>query len=108
MVPISITLTLSITLSIIGFIILIKYLICRTKYEKFEKPRSFETEYPHLKNELFVSRIIDENHVIAYHHLCKGWVSIILIGKYCKSARVKYRNPVIIGRCKYKGEYIQS
>lgn len=91
---------------IIGLISLITCLICCIKYEKFEKPRSFESDYPSLRdnrNTFIVMRVIDKNHVIAQRKYED--VYIIVTGKFCEMAIIKYKNPVIIGRCHYNNKY---
>lgn len=95
-----------IILSIIGLIGLITYLIFHIEYEKFEKPRSFESNYPSLRddcNTFIVIRVIDKNHVIAQRKF--GDIFIVVTGKFCELAIIKYKNPVIIGRCHYNSKY---
>ena len=95
-----------IMLSIIGLMALITYLTCRNKYEKFEKPRSFESDYPSSRddcNTFVVMRIIDKDHVIAHRRYED--VYIVVTGKFCEMAIIKYKNPVIIGRCHYNNKY---
>ena len=98
--------TVLIILLIIGLIALITYSICCIKYEKFEKPRSFESDYPSLRdnrNTFIVIHVIDKNHVIAQRRYED--VYIIVTGKFCEMAIIKYKNPVIIGRCHYNNKY---
>lgn len=103
--------TVLVILLIIGLIISLISLItclicCINKYEKFEKPRSFESDYPSLRdnrNTFIVMRVIDKNHVIAQRKYED--VYIIVTGKFCERAIIKYKNPVIIGRCHYNNKY---
>lgn len=97
---------IAIILIILSIIALITYLIFCIKYEKFEKPRSFESDYPSSRddcNTFVVMRVIDKNHVIAHRRYED--VYIVVTGKFCEMAIIKYKNPVIIGRCHYNNKY---
>lgn len=85
------------------------YLICDTNYEKFKKPRSFESEYSLEKKDYYtflVLRAFDGNHVKAAYIDDYGFSKYVVIkGKFFDSTKVKYKNPIIIGRYRHYGDY---
>ena len=97
-------------LSIIGLVFFMFYLICGTNYEKFKKPRSFESEYSLKKKDyhtFLVLRAFDGNHVKAAYIDDYGFSKYVVIkGKFFDSTKVKYKNPIIIGRYRHYDDYL--
>ena len=100
------------TTLIIGLAYLMVLLICSTNYEKFKKPRSFESEYSLSKKDyhtFIVLRAIDENYVKAKYIDDYGYsiysIYVVIYGKFFDSTKVKYKNPIIIGRYRHDDEY---
>lgn len=102
-------LTILIILSIIGLVSLIVWDICRPNYEKFKEPRSFESEYSLEKKDhhtFLVLRAFDENHVKAAYIDGYGFsIYVVIKGKFFDGTKVKYKNPIIIGRYHHYNDY---
>ena len=85
------------------------YLICGTNYEKFKKPRSFESEFSLEKkyyHTFLVLRAFDENYVKAsYIDDDFNSIYVVIYGKFFDATKVKYKNPIIIGRYKVYDKY---
>ena len=84
-------------------------LICSTNYEKFKKPRSFESEYSLSEKDyhtFLVLRAIDENYVKASYIDNDFHIYVVIYGKFFETTKVKYKNPIIIGRYKVYDKYL--
>lgn len=97
-------------LLIIGLVFCILYVIYDTNYEKFKEPRSFESEYSLEKKDyhtFLVLRAFDGNHVKAAY--IDGYVFsiyVVIKGKFFDGTKVKYKNPIIIGRYRHYDDYL--
>ena len=100
--------TILVILSIIGFPLLALWLICRTKYEMFKKPRSFESEYSLFEKDYHYFKIVnifDKNHAIA-KYFGDDYIYVVVEGKFCNLSTVKVKNPMIIGRYYVNDKYL--
>jgi len=99
-----------IILLIIGLVFCILYIICDTNYEKFKEPRSFESEYSLEKKDyhtFLVLRAFDGNHVKAAYIDGYGFsIYVVIKGKFFDGTKVKYENPIIIGRYRHYDDYL--
>ena len=86
------------------------WIIYPTNYEKFKEPRSFESEYSLEKKDyhtFLVLRAFDENHVKAAYIDGYGFsIYAVIKGKFFDLTKVKYKNPIIIGRYRHYGDYL--
>ena len=96
-------------LSIIGLVFFILYMACDKNYENFKEPRSFESEYSLEKKDyhtFLVLRAFDENHVKAAYIDGYGFsIYVVIKGKFFDGTKVKYKNPIIIGRYRHYNDY---